>query len=161
MSGDHDAEPVFVRSAWGTNRYVYNPNDPVGRALIVGSVLFAIGGIYSLYASTAWSEGELWDAVHGATRALEAEPQRVSSYAGGYEALIREAVGVIEDELVVRVGPDSTEAALARPGVRVFDFTGRPMRGWVVVAASVLAEDTELDAWIDEGHTFAGGLPPK
>ncbi|MFI2347102.1 TfoX/Sxy family protein [Streptomyces sp. NPDC019443] len=71
------------------------------------------------------------------------------------------AVGVIGDELMVRVGPDGTDIALARPGARVFDFTGRPMRGWVVVAASVLAEDTELDAWIDEGHTFAAGLPPK
>ncbi|WP_254076135.1 TfoX/Sxy family protein [Streptomyces sp. P3] len=30
------------------------------------------------------------------------------------------AVGVIGDELVVRVGPDATDAALARPGTRAF-----------------------------------------
>ncbi|MET9514608.1 TfoX/Sxy family protein [Streptomyces sp. NPDC002994] len=71
------------------------------------------------------------------------------------------AVGVIGDELMVRVGPDDTDAALARPGARVFDFSGRPMRGWVVVAANALAEDAELDAWIREGHAFAAGLPPK
>jgi hypothetical protein len=35
------------------------------------------------------------------------------------------------------------------------------MRGWIVVAASALTEDTELDAWIEEGHSFAAGLPPK
>ncbi|MGW7357260.1 TfoX/Sxy family protein [Streptomyces sp. NPDC054802] len=71
------------------------------------------------------------------------------------------AVGVIGEDLMVRVGPDATDAALARPGARAFDFTGRPMRGWVVVAASALAEDEALDAWIDQGHAFAAGLPPK
>lgn len=71
------------------------------------------------------------------------------------------AVGVTGDELMVRVGPDAADAALARPGARVFDMTGRPMRGWVVVAASALAEDTELEAWIDQGRAFAASLPPK
>ncbi|WP_137991035.1 TfoX/Sxy family protein [Streptomyces vilmorinianum] len=71
------------------------------------------------------------------------------------------AVGVIGDELIVRVGPDAAGAALARPGARAFDFTGRPMRGWVVVAESALAEDEALGAWIDEGIAFASGLPPK
>ncbi|MGW1496751.1 TfoX/Sxy family protein [Streptomyces sp. NPDC002402] len=71
------------------------------------------------------------------------------------------AVGVTGDELMVRVGPDGTDAALARPGARLFDLTGRPMRGWVVVAAAAIAEDSDLDAWIEEGRAFAAGLPPK
>ncbi|MFF5185813.1 TfoX/Sxy family protein [Streptomyces sp. NPDC000345] len=71
------------------------------------------------------------------------------------------AVGVSGDELMVRVGPDATEAALARPGARPFDLTGRPMRGWVVVAASAVAEDAALADWIDQGYAFAAGLPPK
>ncbi|MDT0479583.1 TfoX/Sxy family protein [Streptomyces doebereineriae] len=71
------------------------------------------------------------------------------------------AVGVIGDELMVRVGPDATDAALARPGTRAFDFTGRPMRGWVVVAAFALSEDSGLHAWTDRGYAFAAGLPPK
>jgi TfoX/Sxy family transcriptional regulator of competence genes len=70
-------------------------------------------------------------------------------------------VGVIGDELIVRVGPDATDAALARPGTRAFDFTGRPMRGWVVVAASALSEDSALHVWTDQGYAFAAGLPPK
>ncbi|MFI5831392.1 hypothetical protein ACIA6C_29745 [Streptomyces sp. NPDC051578] len=36
-----DDEPVFKRSQWGTNRYYYNPRNPVGLALIVISLLFA------------------------------------------------------------------------------------------------------------------------
>ncbi|MFG2550043.1 TfoX/Sxy family protein [Streptomyces sp. NPDC048581] len=71
------------------------------------------------------------------------------------------AVGVTGDELMVRVGPDATDAALTRPGARIFDMTGRPMRGWVVVAGSAVAEDDALGAWIDEGHAFAATLPPK
>ncbi|MEU6220286.1 TfoX/Sxy family protein [Streptomyces sp. NPDC047022] len=71
------------------------------------------------------------------------------------------AVGVVGDELIVRVGPASTEAALARPGARAFDFSGRPMRGWVTVAASALAEEAALLAWIEEGLGYALGLPPK
>jgi TfoX/Sxy family transcriptional regulator of competence genes len=71
------------------------------------------------------------------------------------------AVGVTGDDLMVRVGPEGTDAALARPGARLFDMTGRPMRGWVVVDAAAVAEDDVLARWIDEGHAFAAGLPPK
>lgn len=71
------------------------------------------------------------------------------------------AVGVTGDDLMVRVGPEAADEALARPGARVFDMTGRPMRGWVVVEGSAVAEDKVLGEWIDEGHAFAASLPPK
>ncbi|GKQ42047.1 TfoX/Sxy family protein [Streptomyces sp. A012304] len=71
------------------------------------------------------------------------------------------AVGVSGDDLMVRVGPDNTDAALARPGTRVFDMTGRPMRGWILVEGTALTEDDVLDEWIDKGRTFASSLPPK
>ncbi|TDC72369.1 hypothetical protein [Streptomyces hainanensis] len=39
-----DDEPVFRRSRWGTSAYVYNHRNPVGRFLIVLSlVLVAVG----------------------------------------------------------------------------------------------------------------------
>ncbi|MFG2620458.1 hypothetical protein ACGFXC_22875 [Streptomyces sp. NPDC048507] len=34
-----DDEPVFKRSQWGTNRYYYNPRNPVGLTLIIVSLL--------------------------------------------------------------------------------------------------------------------------
>ncbi|MEU6260151.1 TfoX/Sxy family protein [Streptomyces sp. NPDC047043] len=71
------------------------------------------------------------------------------------------AVGVTGDDLMVRVGSEATDAALARPGARIFDMTGRPMRGWIVVDGAAVAEDETLDAWIAEGRAFAAGLPPK
>jgi len=71
------------------------------------------------------------------------------------------AVGVTGDDLMVRVGPEGTDAALGRPGTRVFDMTGRPMRGWIVVDGAAVAEDDTLDSWLAEGRTFAASLPPK
>ncbi|MFD8586879.1 hypothetical protein ACFV2A_28795 [Streptomyces californicus] len=92
MSRDRDDEPIIIREKWGTNRYVYNPNNPIGVALIIGSLLFAVGGIYYLHASSSWSEGELSDAVRVAARDLEEHPRTLGSWTGGYESLIRDAL---------------------------------------------------------------------
>src|SRR5690242_8824673 len=42
-------------------------------------------------------------------------------------------VGVFKDSLVARVGPGQARTALKEPHVGVFDITGRPMKGWVVI----------------------------
>ncbi|MFB7231433.1 hypothetical protein ACFCY9_27270 [Streptomyces fimicarius] len=92
MGKDHDDEPIFIRSNWGTSRYVYNPRNPVGMGLIIGSLLFAAGAMYYLRASSSWSEGELRDAVNVAVRELEATPQTLGSWTGGYKSMIRDAL---------------------------------------------------------------------
>jgi hypothetical protein len=71
------------------------------------------------------------------------------------------AVGISGEELMVRVGPDESDAALAEPHVRVFDMTGRPMKGWVLVAPAGVDSDLELDRWVGLGVAFARSLPPK
>lgn len=43
-------------------------------------------------------------------------------------------VGVWKDAWIVRLGPDRDKAALLEPHVREMDVTGRPMKGWVMVA---------------------------
>ncbi|MFD4594704.1 hypothetical protein [Streptomyces rubiginosohelvolus] len=90
--GQDGDEPIFIRSNWGTSRYVYNPRNPVGMGLIIGSLLFAAVAMYSLRASSSWSEGELRDAVHAAVRDLEATPRTLGSWTGGYQSVIRDAV---------------------------------------------------------------------
>ena len=70
-------------------------------------------------------------------------------------------VGVIGDELMVRVGPDGYEPALAQAHAREMDFTGRPMRGMVYVEAAGIARDDDLDRWVQRGLDFARSLPPK
>jgi hypothetical protein len=42
-------------------------------------------------------------------------------------------VGIAGEDLMVRVGRDAYDDALARPHAREMDFTGRPMRGIVFV----------------------------
>jgi TfoX/Sxy family transcriptional regulator of competence genes len=70
-------------------------------------------------------------------------------------------VGVLGEELMARVGPDATEAALARPGSRLFDMGGRPMKGWVNVHAGVLEADDALAGWVADALAFVRTLPPK
>jgi len=69
--------------------------------------------------------------------------------------------GVRSDELIVRIDPEQTEEALRDPQVRVFDLTGRPMKGWVLVAAGGVAADDDLRSWIERGVEYAGSLPAK
>lgn len=71
------------------------------------------------------------------------------------------AVGISGDELMVRVGGEGHEEALARPHARIFDMTGRPMKGWVLVAAEGVATTPELRDWVERGVAFARSLPPK
>jgi TfoX/Sxy family transcriptional regulator of competence genes len=65
------------------------------------------------------------------------------------------AAGTLKDELMVRVGPDGHDAAIAQPHARAMDFTGRPMRGFVQVAPAGFEEDAELRAWLARGIAFA------
>jgi hypothetical protein len=82
---------------------------------------------------------------------------------GGLAFLLRGnmAVGISGDELMVLVDPDATNDALARPHTRVFDMTGRPMKGWILVARDGLETSRQLAAWVRRGVRFAGSLPPK
>ncbi len=71
------------------------------------------------------------------------------------------AVGVAGDELMVRVGLEGYDDAIADPGVRDFDVTGKRMKGWVLVDPQTIAADNDLRSWIDVGMDFADTLPPK
>lgn len=67
----------------------------------------------------------------------------------------------LQGRLMVRVGPDAYEGALEEKHASVMDFTGRVMRGFVVVDGKGLKTDAQLKKWIDRGIRFARSLPPK
>ena len=72
------------------------------------------------------------------------------------------ACGVRADDLIVRVAADTADAALAEPGVRPFDLTGRPMKGWLLVGTDGHAEDEDLRRWVDDpGLAHASSLPAQ
>jgi TfoX/Sxy family transcriptional regulator of competence genes len=70
-------------------------------------------------------------------------------------------VGIVKSELMVRVGKDNHQAALADPAARTMDFTGKPMIGYVFVRPEGFATDDTLDRWIQRGLAFAATLPAK
>ena len=71
------------------------------------------------------------------------------------------ACGVHKGNLIVRVGPERYQAALSKEHAGVFDMTGRPMTGWVMVTAPGFASEKELSDWVQQGLEFALSLPPK
>lgn len=71
------------------------------------------------------------------------------------------SVGVHGGEIIVRIALDQTEAALKEPGTRIFDITGRPMKGWLMVGGAGIARPEELAKWVGRGVAFAASLPKK
>lgn len=71
------------------------------------------------------------------------------------------SVGVHGDALIVRVDPAETGQALKQPGVRLFDFSGRPMKGWLLVSGEVLGGAGALATWVERGVAYARSLPAK
>ena len=71
------------------------------------------------------------------------------------------ACGVLNSELVVRVGKENLDDALAQPNSRPFDMTGRPMRSFVYVSADGVATEDGLAEWAGRGFAYAEALPPK
>ena len=66
----------------------------------------------------------------------------------------RMCCGVLNDELVARVGSDDYAAALRQPHVRPMDFTGRPMKGYVFVHPEGYETEKQLRHWLDLALAF-------
>jgi len=71
------------------------------------------------------------------------------------------ACGVLKEDLIVRVAADEHDGLVARPHVRAFDFTGRPMKGMVYVGPGATGADDELRGWIDRAVAHARTRRPK
>jgi TfoX N-terminal domain len=63
--------------------------------------------------------------------------------------------------LMVRVGPDGADEALARPHAGVVEMGARRMSGWVLVDPAGLETAAELESWVRVGAEFARSLPGK
>lgn len=70
-------------------------------------------------------------------------------------------VGVWKSSMIVRLGPDEHEAALLEPHVGEFDITGRPMKGWIMVATEGVTDEGAVKEWVQRAVNFVGKLPAK
>jgi TfoX/Sxy family transcriptional regulator of competence genes len=69
--------------------------------------------------------------------------------------------GVYKDDLIVRIGLIGYQEALVRPHTKLFDITGKALKGWVMVEPEGCATESDLKAWIERGLEFSSTLPPK
>ena len=69
--------------------------------------------------------------------------------------------GIVDETLMVRVGPELYEEALGRPHARAMDFTGKAMKGFVYVAPEGFESDEDLAEWVQLSKRFVATLPAK
>src|ERR1700730_1943109 len=70
--------------------------------------------------------------------------------------------GVTGSALMVRVGAEARDRALAEPHVRPMEFAGRPLAAFVCVDPPGFRTDATLRVWIQRGVDVVATLaPPK
>jgi len=57
-------------------------------------------------------------------------------------------VGIIKDEMICRIDPEMHEIAVEKTGCRTMDFTGRPMKGYVLVDETGMKSPKDFEYWI-------------
>lgn len=75
---------------------------------------------------------------------------------GGWCAMVDEkmCIGIVKNNIMARIDPQSEDEYLSMPGVRPMDFTGRPMNGYLFVSPEAIDLDTDLDFWVDQCLQF-------
>lgn len=66
-----------------------------------------------------------------------------------------------EGSLMVRADPADAEEWVDGSSVAPMEMRGRPMSGWLLVAADAVADDDRLGLWVDRGVAFVRTMPPK
>jgi len=69
---------------------------------------------------------------------------------GGLSFMLNDkmCVGVIKDEMMCRIDPALYEEALEKTGCHEMLFTGKPMKGWVMVEENGLQTIADFSYWI-------------
>ena len=70
-------------------------------------------------------------------------------------------VGVLKNNLMVRVGPYVYPDLVRQPHAREMDFTGRPMKGFLYVTPEGFEDDVNLRRWVGHAVAYASSLPRK
>jgi len=79
-----------------------------------------------------------------------------AAFANGYMF-----TGLHEDRWVIRL-PDDDGAELAAMGATPFEpMPGRPMRGFLIVPPSLVAQSDALIPWLERARAHVLSLPPK
>ena len=63
--------------------------------------------------------------------------------------------------ILVRVDPEESSALVAKTPAEVMVMRGRPMEGWLRVAAEDVRTKRSLALWVNRGTGYAASLPAK
>ena len=82
---------------------------------------------------------------------------------GGIAFLLRGKMccGVLNADLVARVGAENYATAIKRRHARPMNFTGRPTKGFVYVGPGGTRTKRDLQRWLDDGIAFAASLAKR
>jgi len=69
--------------------------------------------------------------------------------------------GVIDRNVVLRLGKEGAERALGEKHTRVMDFTGTPMASMIYLRPAGYESEEDLKAWARRAVDFTRTLPPK
>ncbi|MEX1238115.1 MAG: TfoX/Sxy family protein [Cyclobacteriaceae bacterium] len=83
-------------------------------------------------------------------RLADVKKVREKEMMGGVTFMVNDkmCIGIIKDEMMCRIDPALQEEALSRMGCRIMDFTGRPMKGYVMVDDTGMRSKKDFDYWI-------------
>lgn len=70
-------------------------------------------------------------------------------------------VAAWKDWLIARVGETAEKKARSEPHTKAFDITGKPMKGWIMVAPEGIDKDRDLEKYIALAERFVSALPTK
>ena len=91
-----------------------------------------------------------------------AEPREQKMF-GGIAFMVNDhmCVGVMKEDLLIRLGGDGTDVALKDPHVRRMEMRGKEMKNFLVVSPEGVEKEKDLRGWIKQAHDFVLTLPPK
>ncbi len=96
---------------------------------------------------------------------LEAEPGVTEKKMfGGLAFLIGGAMAISasgQGGILVRVDPAEADALVDSTAAEVAVMRGRPMHGWLRVAADDVRTEGQLSPWVARSVGYVRGLPPK
>ncbi|SEL58442.1 TfoX N-terminal domain-containing protein [Chitinophaga rupis] len=68
-------------------------------------------------------------------------------------------VGIMKDELMCRIDPMEYAEALQRKGCHEMAFTGRPLKGFVLIAAEGMQAAADFNYWIRRALAYNKVVP--
>jgi len=69
--------------------------------------------------------------------------------------------GIWQDFLIVRTGADAASSKQREQHVKPFDITGKPMKGWLMVAKEGVRTSEQLEGWLLLCRDYTFTLPRK